>query len=206
MLNETLLLGFIIATLLVVATPGPSVVLASSQAMRFGMKAATLTAIGDALGTICHILIATLGLQMIIHYAHSVLSWLQIVGGVYLLYLAYQSMKAKDDITSAEFSSNSDLKIIASGFIACVSNPKAIVFFMALFPGFIDPSYTVSTQSFVYGVIFVVLDVICILGYAIFFTYIFKKSFSDKLNFNVVSGIGLFAVATILIMRGVIAS
>ena len=206
MLNETLLLGFIIATLLVVATPGPSVVLASSQAMRFGMKAATLTAIGDALGTICHILIATLGLQMIIHYADSVLSWLQIVGGVYLLYLAYQSMKAKDDITSAEFSSNSDLKIIASGFIACVSNPKAIVFFMALFPGFIDPSYTVSTQSFVYGVIFVVLDVICILGYAIFFTYIFKKSFSDKLNFNVVSGIGLFAVATILIMRGVIAS
>ena len=174
--------------------------------MRFGMKAATLTAIGDALGTICHILIATLGLQLIIHYADSVLSWLQIVGGTYLLYLAYQSMKAKDDITSAEFSSNSDLKIIASGFIACVSNPKAIVFFMALFPGFIDPSYNVSTQSFLYGVIFVVLDVICILGYAIFFTYIFKKSFSDKLNFNVVSGIGLFAVATILIMRGVIAS
>ncbi|MDO5678800.1 MAG: LysE family translocator [Pelistega sp.] len=206
MLNETLLLGFIIATLLVVATPGPSVVLASSQAMRFGMKAATLTAIGDALGTICHILIATLGLQLIIHYADSVLSWLQIVGGAYLLYLAYQSMKAKDDITSAEFSPNSDLKIIASGFIACVSNPKAIVFFMALFPGFIDPSYNVSTQSFLYGVIFVVLDVICILGYAIFFTYIFKKSFSDKLNFNVVSGIGLFAVATILIVRGVVAT
>lgn len=206
MLNETLLLGFIIATLLVVATPGPSVVLASSQAMRFGMKAATLTAIGDALGTICHILIATLGLQMIIHYADSVLSWLQIVGGVYLLYLAYTSFKASEDIATAEFTPNSNLKIISSGFIACVSNPKAIVFFMALFPGFIDPAYKVSTQSFLYGVIFVTLDVICILGYAIFFTYIFKKSFSGKLNFNVVSGIGLLAVATILIVRGITAS
>ena len=206
MLNHTLLFGFIVATLIVVATPGPSVVLASSQAMRFGMKAATLTALGDALGTIFHILIATLGLQLIINYAEPVLSWLQIVGGLYLLYLAYQSIKDRQNTGNTELENHNGLKVISSGFIACISNPKAIVFFMALFPGFIDPSYNVSTQSFLYGVIFVVLDVICILGYAIFFTYIFKKSFSDKLNFNVVSGIGLFAVATILIMRGVIAS
>ncbi len=203
MLNHTLLFGFIVATLIVVATPGPSVVLASSQAMRFGMKAATLTALGDALGTIFHILIATLGLQLIINYAEPVLSWLQIVGGLYLLYLAYQSIKDRKNTGSTELENNNGLKVISSGFIACISNPKAIVFFMALFPGFIDPAYNVSTQSFLYGLIFVILDVICILAYAIFFTYIFKRSFSDKLNFNIVSGIGLALVSCILIMRGI---
>lgn len=204
MLNPSLLLAFILATLIVVATPGPSVVLASSQAMRFGMRAALLTVLGDALGTIVHILIATLGLQLIIHYAESVLSWLQILGGLYLIYLGWQSIRDRSCTTSSELSQQSDLKIVSSGFIACVSNPKAIVFFMALFPGFIDTAYNVSVQSMLYGTIFVVLDIICILAYAIFFTYLFKKSFSSKLNFNVVSGIGLIAVAALLIARGVL--
>lgn len=202
-MNDVLFLGFIAATLVIVMTPGPSVALACSQAMRYGPKAAVLTVAGDAIGSLVHILVATIGLQVLIAMASSVLPWLQIAGGLYILYLAMRSFQAMREIElEGEGGSNGTFEALFSGFLACVSNPKAIIFFAALFPGFIDPNYSIILQSSVYGIIFIVLDAMFILGYAILAVCVFRSSLFKKLNYNVFSGVGLMVIGVLLVGKG----
>lgn len=203
-MNTTLFLAFLAATMVIVVTPGPSVALASSQAMKFGGRAAIITVLGDALGSVVHILIATLGLQLLLSVATIVLPWLQIAGGLYILMLGVSSVRERHIVHAAEGGPVSgDREAFISGFIACVSNPKAIVFFVALFPGFIDPNLNVGMQSLVYGMVFVVLDGLFILGYAGMAVLMFRSSLGARANFNVVSGIGLGLVGLLLIVKGI---
>lgn len=191
------------ATFVILITPGPSVALATSQAMRYGPKAALLTVTGDAMGSVVHVVVATVGLQFLLGMASSVLPWVQVAGGGYILYLAYQSFQAAAEIHTGEGKSSAgSFEALFSGFIACVSNPKAIIFFAALFPGFIDPDYNVLLQSAVYGSIFITLDVLSILGYAMLAVYFFNSSTFKKMNYNTFSAIGLSLIGVLLVVKG----
>lgn len=202
-MNEALFLSFMAATFVLLITPGPSVALVTSQAMRYGPRAALLTVTGDALGSVVHIVVATIGFQFLIAMASSVLPWLQVAGGGYILYLAYQSFQATYEVHAVEGkASDGSFEALFSGFIACVSNPKAIVFFAALFPGFIDPDYNVALQSAVYGVIFITLDVLSILGYTMSAVFIFKSGAFGKMNYNTFSAIGLSLIGVFLMAKG----
>ncbi len=202
-MNEILFLSFLAATFVILITPGPSCALATSQALRYGPRAALLTVTGDAIGTVVHIVVATVGLQFLIGIASSVLPWLQVAGGGYILYLAYQSFQAAAETHTGEGkASDGPFEALFSGFIACVSNPKAIIFFAALFPGFIDPDYNVLLQSVVYGFIFITLDVLSILGYAMSAVFIFKSSGLNKMNYNTFSGMGMSLIGVFLMAKG----
>lgn len=202
-MDQRLFLGFMAATLAIMVTPGPSVALATSQAMRYGPRAAFVTVAGDALGSVVHIVIATLGLRFLIEVASSVLPWLQVAGGGYILYLAYQSFRAVDEPHAGEErSSTGSLQAFTSGFIGCVSNPKAIIFFAALFPGFIDPDRNILLQSAVYGIIFISLDALSIVCYAMLAVFLFKSSVK-KLSYNTLSAIGLSLIGVFLVAKGI---
>lgn len=204
-MNTALFISFLLATMVIVVTPGPSVALASSQAMRFGSRAALVTVLGDALGSVLHILIATLGLQLLLKTAAAVLPSLQIAGGLYILYLGFKSIQERNAASTGAISASGDREAFTSGFLACVSNPKAIVFFAALFPGFIDPDLSIAFQSMVYGTVFVLLDGFFILTYATMAALVFRSSFGSKANFNIVSGIGLGLVGLLLVIKGIVA-
>lgn len=202
-MNEILFLSFLAATFVILIAPGPSCALATSQALRYGPRAALLTVTGDAIGSVVHIVVATVGLQFLIGIASSVLPWLQVAGGGYILYLAYQSFQAAAETHTGEGkASDGTFEALFSGFIACVSNPKAIIFFAALFPGFIDPDYNVLLQSVVYGLIFITLDVLSILGYAMSAVFIFKSSGFKKMNYNTFSAIGMSLIGVFLMAKG----
>ena len=174
-------------------TPGPSVALASSQAVKHGPKAAIATVLGDALGSVVHIVVAVVSLQALLSVASQVLPILQILGCVYILYLAYASFTAEPHADVAVGQMRGYRSTFISGFFACVSNPKAIVFFAALFPGFIAPDLDVTFQSLIYGAIFVVLDAAFIVGYAILAVAAVKSRFGNRLNMDKLSGFGLWA-------------
>ena len=197
-MDPVLFAGFLAATALIVIPPGPSVALASSQAVRFGPKAAMVCVAGDALGSLVHILIAVASLQTLIALSEVILPYLQIAGGLFICYLGYRSftaapVEARQGIPRATF---------WSGFFACVTNPKAIVFFVALFPGFIDPEGSVVLQSLVYGAIFIVLDAASILAYALLAMHTFRRTVSRWLSIDTLSGLGLFGVGALLVWKG----
>lgn len=203
-MNEVLFLGFLAATAVIMITPGPSVALVTSHAIKYGPRVATLTLIGDALGTVVHIIIATIGLQVLIAAADFVLPWMQLLGGLYLLYLSWQSIQ--DSRTPEEHRSlrAENVSALISGFIACVSNPKAIIFFMALFPGFIDPDLNILFQSTIYGVTFVLLDGLSIVLYAAGTVYLLKLRALKRLNHEILSAAGMGAIGVFLVAKGII--
>lgn len=203
-MNETLFVGFLIATLLILSTPGPSCALAASQALRFGPMVAAITVAGDALGSLAHIIVATIGLNVIVNYSQYVLPWLQIIGALYIIYLAVKNYSeesigqpGQSRITPGYY------RAFFSGFIACITNPKAIVFFMAFFPGFIDQDLNIFLQSFVYGIIFIVLDVISILFYALLAYKVVRMNEFASRRYNIISATGLFLVGTFMLYRGI---
>ncbi|MFC4346623.1 LysE family translocator [Kordiimonas lipolytica] len=203
-MNTALFLGFLAATLLIAVSPGPSVALASSQAVRHGPKAAFIATLGDALGTVVHILVAVLSLEVLVRLASSILPWLQILGGLYILWLAARSLRDAKANTPEKPKAPAYRSAFLSGFLACVSNPKAIVFFMALFPGFIDTTLSVAVQSVIYGTTFVLIDGAFIFGYALIAHSAAKSRLGARLNMDTLSGFGLIAVALLLVGRGIL--
>lgn len=200
-MDPILFASFIAATLFIIVSPGPSVALASSHAVKSGPRAMMLCVAGDALGTVVHIIIAIVSLNVLINAAGAVLPILQIAGGLFILYLAYCSFFADATPAKAPLLS-AGRSAFLSGFFACVTNPKAIVFFVALFPGFISPDLHVGVQSAVYGVIFITLDAASIIGYALLARYLVTSAIAPRINIDKLSGIGLFGVGLLLVFKG----
>lgn len=154
------------------------------------------------LGSVVHIIVAVVSLQALLSVASQVLPVLQILGGAYILYLAYTSFTAKPHLGTEAGQLRGYRSAFISGFFACVSNPKAIVFFAALFPGFIAPELGVVFQSLVYGAIFVLLDAAFIVGYAMLAVAAVNSRLGSRFNMDKLSGFGLFGVGLFLIFKG----
>ncbi|MEL7466075.1 MAG: LysE family translocator [Pseudomonadota bacterium] len=200
-MNETLLFAFVTTTLFFVATPGPSVAFATAQALRHGRRAAVVAVAGDALGTVVHIAVAASSLAFLIALSDVILPPLQIAGGLFILYMAHQSFASRKTASGA-IAGASDRASFWAGFFACVSNPKAIVFFVALFPAFISPEHDILLQTIVYGVIFLVLDAASILAYALLTMRALERTTSRWLNASTLSGLGLAGVGVAMIVKG----
>ncbi|MBD8875467.1 LysE family translocator [Roseibium polysiphoniae] len=201
-MDLTLFLAFLAATLVIIATPGPAVALASSLAVRHGPRAAMASVAGDALGSVVHIVVAVLSLSALLSVASQILPALQIIGGLYILYLAYSAFTAKPRAPEENAVHRGYRSAFISGFFSCVSNPKAIVFFAALFPSFISPEHDVLSQSFIYGLIFVVLDGASIMGYAMLALAALRSPLGSRINVDKLSGAGLFGIGAFLIFKG----
>ncbi|GIT92814.1 lysine transporter LysE [Jannaschia pagri] len=197
-MDPTLFFSFLLATLAIAATPGPSVALATSQALRGGRRAMYWAVAGDALGTMVHIAVAVAGLRVLIGLADQVLPALQLAGGAYILWLAWRAWHD----TGESLPHDHDRRAFLSGFFACVTNPKAIVFFVALFPGFIAPDLNVVAQSLVYGAVFIAVDATSILAYALLTVRAVRSPLAARIPIHRISACGLAGVGALLIWKG----
>jgi threonine efflux protein len=129
--------------LLAAASPGPDFLLVSQQTITHGKKAGILTSIGIALGLSIHIIYSVFGLATIIANSTTALWLIKILGGSYLLYLGFCGLRAQphkpfiDENSSAQRMSS--LKTIGKGFLCNALNPKAPIYFVALFTIVISP-------------------------------------------------------------------
>ncbi|MEP5154181.1 LysE family translocator [Planktotalea sp.] len=203
MMDYLLFLAFLTTTLFFVITPGPSVAFASAQAIKHGKSALFKTVAGDALGTIVHIIIAVSSFTALMSLSELVLPFLQIFGGVFIVYMAVKSFaEARKPLSDAAQSAPAGKVSFWAGFFACVTNPKAIVFFVALFPAFISPDHNLALQSLVYGAIFVTLDAAFILIYAFLAMQAVRRTAARWINVDVLSGFGLLGVGAAMILKG----
>ena len=200
-MDPLLFLAFLTTTLLFVAVPGPSVAFASAQAVKHGSRAAVITVAGDALGTVVHIVVAVTSLTALMAMSALVLPSLQIVGGIFILFMAYRSFR--DAHKSPETSVKTTVKATFwAGFFTCVTNPKAIAFFVALFPAFISPDHNIVVQSAVYGAVFLIFDALSILGYALLAMHAVNRTSSRWMNVDMISGMGLLGVGVAMVVKG----
>lgn len=130
--------------LLAAASPGADFVLISQQSLKNGRKAGLLCSLGITLGLSVHIIYSSLGLAAVIASSETLLWAIKILGGGYLCYLGYKGIRAKasnqaDDMQVANIPTYSTSKSIGVGFLCNALNPKAPVYFVALFTLVISP-------------------------------------------------------------------
>ncbi|MEM6586856.1 MAG: LysE family translocator [Pseudomonadota bacterium] len=200
-MDPALFFAFLTTTLVFVAVPGPSVAFATAQAMRHGPRAAYIAVAGDALGTLVHVTVAVAGVTALVALSERILPILQIVGGAFILLMAVHAVR-RIGKTERAAHAVSDRVTFWAGFFACVSNPKAIVFFAALFPAFISTEHGLLFQGAVYGAVFILLDGISILGYALLTSSAVRRAKSRWLRADLLSAIGLSGVGVAMILKG----
>lgn len=139
-IEPSALAPFLLAVLLIELTPGPNMgylaALSASQGRAAGFKAV----LGVTLGLAFYMLLAVLGVAEIIAAAPFVYGALRWAGVAYLLYLAWEAWRGASE-TSPDHSGETDHAPFWRGLLANVLNPKALVFYVALLPGFIAPDH-----------------------------------------------------------------
>ncbi len=160
MLVTTWLL-FVAAVLVLTITPGPSVLMCVSTAVQYGPRRALVAALGSTTAIACLMLLSMLGLGTVLATSELLFSVLKWLGAAYLAYLGMTSLLSKTANFLVPESSSLPLSATAlftRGLLVGASNPKALLFFGALFPQFIDPTKPQLTQFIILGTTFVFFE------------------------------------------------
>jgi threonine/homoserine/homoserine lactone efflux protein len=139
-------LSFLLTSLIVVASPGTGVLYTLAAALTRGWRASIAAAFGCTLGIVPHIAAAMLGLAAVLHTSALAFAALKWCGVIYLLGMAWQALRetgalavdAKVDAKAgAKVDARSNLRVIVTGFLINILNPKLSIFFLAFLPQFI---------------------------------------------------------------------
>jgi threonine/homoserine/homoserine lactone efflux protein len=157
------LFELIIASVAIILVPGPSVMFVIARAVAWGRITAVLTALGNALGMLLLSIFIAVGLGPLLQRSELLLVIVQVLGGLYLIHLgidAYRHRQAHaDDMIKIEEIRPNNFQILRQGFTVGALNPKALVFFSAVFPQFVDAAAgSITFQLLMFGVIFAILS------------------------------------------------
>lgn len=163
MIDTTSLYMFIIASFLLCLAPGPDNIYVLTQGMTKSKKAAIVTTLGLCSGIIIHTSAAAFGISVIFQTSELAFNLVKYIGAAYLLYIAYQAFRHRDDKLdlTAQNSSNELKKLYIKGFFMNVLNPKVSIFFLAFLPQFVNPELgSVPMQMIILGLVFMALTVV----------------------------------------------
>ncbi len=139
--------GFLVITtvhLLAAASPGPDFVLVSQHTLKYGRKAGLWCSLGVALGLSIHIIYSILGLATVVANSANLLWVIKLLGGCYLIYLGISGLRSKASSMNTTIKQNRTVilpikKSLSMGFACNVLNPKAPIYFIALFTVVLSP-------------------------------------------------------------------
>lgn len=153
---EVTWLLFIVASLVLIVTPGQDMILVMSRSIARGSAAGVATAAGVSVGLVGHTVLATLGLGAILRTSEWLFVALKLAGAAYLVYLGIQLVRsAKHELAVSADAPRSLWRLFLDGALSNVSNPKIAVFYFAFLPQFVLPGATHPTLSvFVLGLVF----------------------------------------------------
>ena len=156
---------YLIATVLIILAPGPSVLFTIARAIAWGRLAAIATVIGNAFGMFLVSVLVAFGLGPLLQSSKLFYNGIQWAGGTYLIYLGYAAIAASrvdaQGMQKTEGSKPSFFTSLKNGFWVGVLNPKSIVFFAAILPQFVDQEKNnVTAQLLLLGAIFAAIAMI----------------------------------------------
>ena len=155
------LAAYVAACVVVVISPGPDNLLAISRGLSQGRGAAALSAVGAALGIMCHTLAATLGLSLLIQGSPAAFWVVKLVGAAYLVYLGVRAIASGNLISFQPAQRMRLRRVFMTGVLSNVLNPKPGLFVLAFLPQFVDAHRgSVTLQMLVFGAIFAVLTAV----------------------------------------------
>ena len=131
-------LSFLVTSLIVVVSPGTGVLYTLASALTRGSRAGVAAAFGCTLGILPAMLAAMLGLAAVLHASALAFAALKWLGVLYLLYMAWQALREQGALSvEPRLDARSGRRVIVTGFLINILNPKLSIFFLAFLPQFI---------------------------------------------------------------------
>jgi threonine/homoserine/homoserine lactone efflux protein len=170
-MNASALLLFAVASLALAITPGPTMLLALSNGISGGMRAALGGICGASLGSMVVISVVALGLGSLLAASQYLFDAIRVVGVLYLAWLGLKLWRMPPTDVQAVLAASSARPLqgrvaLLRSLAVALSNPKSLLFFAAFLPQFVEAGRPQGPQYLLLGAIFVGLDMLVMLGYA----------------------------------------
>jgi threonine/homoserine/homoserine lactone efflux protein len=158
MFPTEVLAAYVVAALIVVIAPGPDNILAISRGLGQGRAAAAASSLGAGLGIMVHTIAATLGVAVVLQTSPVAFWVVKAIGAAYLLWLGWRALTSRSLIALSPIERQPLSRVLATGVLSNVLNPKPGLFVVAFIPQFVSVARgPVPVQMLVYGAIFAVL-------------------------------------------------
>ena len=154
------LVAFLLAGVVLVAVPGPSVLFIVGRALAHGRRAALTSVAGNTTGVVLIVVAVALGVGAVAAASAAVFGVLKLVGAAYLVYLGVQTWRHRGDLADAlgRPGAAPGRQVFWQGVAVGATNPKVLVLFVALLPQFTDPDAgRPGVQMLVLGLLFCLL-------------------------------------------------
>lgn len=160
---------YVAAVLVLTVTPGPSVLMCVSTSVNLGARKALVASLGSTTAIVGIMALSALGLGTALAASETLFTALKWMGAGYLAYLGISSLlsPATEIEVSGGVASTTSRRLFGQGFLVGASNPKALLFFGALFPQFIVPSAPQGPQFLVLGATFIFFELSWLTIYAL---------------------------------------
>jgi threonine/homoserine/homoserine lactone efflux protein len=160
-------IAFLVASIVLLLIPGPTVLLVVSYALTQGRRVAVAMAAGVALGDFTAMSLSLAGLGALLLTSATFFTVLKWIGAAYLVYLGVRLWRASPVLPDVAEASPRTRGIFVHAFAVTALNPKSIAFFVAFVPQFIDHARPLLPQFAIVEATFVILATVNALAYAL---------------------------------------
>ena len=160
------LAAFVVASLLFIQVPGPSLLFTIGRALTVGRRDALLSVVGNSVGLVTQAVGVAVGLGALVAASATAFTVLKLAGAAYVVWLGVQAIRHRADARLAMTPGSGAVGArspawasLRTGLVVGVTNPKTIVFFAAFLPQFVNPAAPAAPQLLLLGLVFGVLAV-----------------------------------------------
>ena len=150
-MSVELYLAYVLACLVITIIPGPTVTLIVANSLTHGSRAGLLNVAGTQLGLGLMMLVLAVGLTSIIATMGIWFDWLRLIGAAYLIWIGWKLVRSTGGILRQANAPRPRGGFVLQGFLVLLGNPKALLWFGAFIPQFVDPSGDYVRQVVVLG-------------------------------------------------------
>ncbi len=148
-MESQVFIAFVVATSIMIALPGPSVILTVAHSISFGWRPAIATVAGETMGIAVQLLVAAIGLASLLNAVAGAFELIRWAGAAYLVYLGIKQWRSANEPLDFNASKVSKKNLFIQGLVITIPNPKSLVFIAAFLPQFIDDTHPIAPQFIV---------------------------------------------------------
>jgi homoserine/homoserine lactone efflux protein len=162
-------IAFVVAAIIIAVSPGSGAIMAMSHGLAYGLRRASATVLGLQLGLLLMFVIAGAGVGSLVMSSDLAFGLAKTIGALYLIYCGVSQWRAAPTgmaVASEARALPSFGRRVTTGFLTNATNPKGIIFMVAVLPQFIAKDAPLLPQLAILGVTMVIIDSIVMHGYA----------------------------------------
>ncbi|HEX4859197.1 MAG TPA: homoserine/homoserine lactone efflux protein [Usitatibacteraceae bacterium] len=163
-------IAYFIATLIICISPGPGALSSMSAGLKYGFRAGMWNLAGLQLAILVNVVLVWLGVGALLLASSTAFEIVKYLGAGYLVWLGVQKfferpVPVEEISAKTTFADTTRWGLLKQGLFVNLTNPKGILFLVAVLPQFIDPARPAAPQYAIMGLTMVVVDVIVMMGY-----------------------------------------